>query len=58
MVENEYKLISFLNKKSLSILNEIAKKGRVKYIKRKIRKPIEEPVNYRKLMQTPSRNRI
>lgn len=51
MVENEYRFISFLNKKSLFILNEIAKKGRVKYVKRRIKKPAEEPINYDKLMR-------
>jgi len=56
--ENKYKFISFLDKKSLERFNEIAKRFGIKYIATKKRKPIEEKVDYRKLMQTPSKNRI
>ncbi len=58
MVENEYKLASFLNDKSLSVLNEVARKGGVKYVKKRVKKPIEEKINYDKLMREGSRSRI
>lgn len=58
MVENEYKLASFLNEKSLKVLNEIARKGGVKYVKKRIKKPVGEKINYDKLMRQGSRSRI
>jgi len=56
--ENKYKFISFLDKKSLERFNEIARKFGVKYIATKKRKPIEEKIDYDKLMRQGSRNRI
>jgi hypothetical protein len=58
MAENEYKLASFLNEKSLTVLNEVARNGGVKYVKKRIRKPIEEKIDYRKLMKAPNRSEI
>ena len=58
MVKNEYKFISFLNKKSLDKFNEIAKRFGVKYSAIKKRKPVEEKIDYDKLMRQGSRDRI
>lgn len=51
--KKEFKLISFLNEESLARLNEIAKRGGIKYTKKKNRKPVGEKINYKKLMETP-----
>lgn len=51
--KKEFKFISFLNEKSLANLNEIAKQGGIKYSKKHIKKPIEEKINYKKLMEIP-----
>jgi len=56
--KKEFKFISFLDKKSLERFNEIARKFGVKYIATKKRKPIEEKIDYDKLMRQGSRNRI
>ena len=56
--KKEFKLISFLDEKSLARLNEIAKKGGIKYIKRHAKKPVGEKINYDKLMRQGSRDRI
>ncbi len=58
MVENEYKLISFIDEKSLTVLNEVARKGGIKYVKKRIKKPVEEKIDYDKLMRQGSRDRI
>ena len=55
---NEYKLASFLNEKSLTVLNEVARKGGIKYVKKRIKKPVEEKIDYDKLMRQGSRDRI
>jgi len=57
-LKTEYKFASFLKEQSLSILNEIAKRDGIKYTKKHIRKPIEEKINYDKLMRQGSRDRI
>lgn len=57
-LEGKFKFISFLNEQSLSILNEIAKKARIKYVRKHTKKPIEEKINYDKLMRQGSKNRI
>ena len=49
--ENKYKFISFLDKKSLDKFNEIAKKFGIKYSLAKKRKPIEEKIDFNKLMR-------
>jgi len=56
--ENKYRFISFLNKKSLDKFNEIAKKFGIKYLATKKRKPVEEKIDYDKLMRQGSRDRI
>jgi len=56
--KKEFRFISFLDEKSLAKLNETAKKGGIKYIRRRIRKPIGEKINYDKLMRQGSRDRI
>ena len=56
--ENKYKFISFLDKKSLDKFNEIAKRFGIKYSATKKRKPIEEKIDYDKLMRQGSRDRI
>ena len=56
--KKEFKLISFLDAKSLARLNEIAKKGGIKYIKKHIKKSVGEKINYDKLMRQGSRDRI
>jgi len=57
-LKKEFKLISFLDKKSLTTLNEIAKRGGIKYTKKHSKKPIGEKINYKKLMEQGSRDRI
>ena len=57
-LKKEFKLISFLDEKSLARLNEIAKRDGIKYTKKHIRKPIGEKINYKKLMEQGSKNRI
>jgi len=56
--ENKYKFISFLDKKSLERFNEIAKKFGIKYSTIRKRKPVEEKIDYDKLMRQGSRDRI
>ena len=56
--KKEFKFISFLDEKSLAKLNEIAKKGGIKYIKKHIKKPVGEKINYDKLMRQGSKDRI
>ena len=56
--ENKYRFISFLNKKSLDKFNEIAKKFGIKYSTIRKRKPVEEKIDYDKLMRQGSRDRI
>jgi len=56
--KKEFKLISFLDEKSLARLNEIAKRDGIKYIRKHTRKPIGEKINYDKLMRQGSRDRI
>jgi len=51
--KKEFKLISFLDEESLANLNILVKKLGIKYIKKHIRKPVEEKINYKKLMETP-----
>ena len=51
--EEGFKLISFLSEESLANLNRIAKLFGVEYTKKRIRKPIVEEVNYKKLMEIP-----
>jgi len=51
--KKEFKLVSFLNGESLANLNAIAKRLGYRYIKKHIRKPVEEKINYKKLMETP-----
>lgn len=48
-----FKLISFLSEESLANLNRIAKLFGVEYTKKRIRKPIIEEIDYKKLMETP-----
>ena len=50
-LKKEFKFISFLDEKSLAKINEIAKKGGIKYIRKRIRKPVEEKIDYKKLME-------
>lgn len=56
--KTEYKFISFLNSKSLENFNKIAKKFGIKYKAARVKKPIEEKINYDKLMRQGSRSRI
>ena len=57
-LKKEFKLISFLDEKSLTNLNKIAKQSGIKYSKKHTKKPIGEKINYKKLMEQGSRDRI
>lgn len=57
-IENTYKFISFLDKKSLDRFNEIAKRFGIRYKTTRVKKPIGEKINYDKLMRQGSRSRI
>jgi len=52
-LKKEFKLVSFLDEESLANLNILVKQLGIKYIKKHIRKPVEEKINYKKLMETP-----
>jgi len=51
--KKEFKLISFLDGESLANLNTIVKHLGIKYTKKNIRKPVEEKIDYKKLMEAP-----
>lgn len=51
--KKEFNLTSFLNEESMANFNAIAMQLGIKYVKKHIRKPVEEKINYKKLMETP-----
>lgn len=57
-LKTEFKLISFLDEESLARLNEIAKRGGIKYVKKYTKKETKEHIDYKKLMEQGSRSRI